>query len=56
MSLALDPSQPVRGRPSLDDEHRGLMVEVPVSLEQRAYAPREVRLCPFDVGYAAIRT
>jgi len=29
-SLALDPSQPVRGRPPLDDEHRGLLVEVGV--------------------------
>ena len=28
--LALDPSQPVRGRPPLDDEHRGLLVEVGV--------------------------
>src|SRR5215217_754099 len=28
--LALDPAQPVRGRPPLDDEHRGLLVEVGV--------------------------
>ena len=25
-SLALDPPQPVRGSPPLDDEHRGLLV------------------------------
>ena len=29
-SFALDPLQPVRGRPPLDDEHRGLLVEVGV--------------------------
>src|SRR5207244_1187625 len=29
-SLALDPSKPLRGRPPLDDEHRGLLVEVGV--------------------------
>jgi hypothetical protein len=28
--LALDPSQPVRGGPPLNDEHRGLVVEVRV--------------------------
>src|SRR5438067_4706285 len=29
-SLALDPSEPAGGRPPLDDEHRGLLVEVGV--------------------------
>src|SRR5271167_873879 len=28
--LALDPAQPVRGGPPLNDEHRGLLVEVRV--------------------------
>jgi hypothetical protein len=54
-SLALDPSQPVRGCPPLDDEHRGLLVEVGVhdlgdigvdAVAVRSFDERSRRDCP----------